>query len=299
MNLTCLDNVKGWLAIDLATTTSDPILNRLIVALSNAITSYLQRPAFVKTTFNETLSGIGSRAIMLRNWPVLSILSLNVNNTNVPPAINSNAYGYSLEQWDGSMPGKPQLLYLNGITGSGPVGNWNGGWNAPQAVSPGSLGFNPGANNIIASYVAGYCVQNEAHNVPAATTYTLNPLVPNGLFSQDDGVNYANGTALTKVSLNPPLQGQYSVSVVAATGVATYTFNAADASAAVLLNYSYIPADLEQACIEWVGERYSYKGRIGQISKSLGGQESVTYGQKDMPDFIKRSLMPYRKSFPL
>ena len=61
----------------------------------------------------------------------------------------------------------------------------------------------------------------------------------------------------------------------------------------MLVSYSYIPADIEDACINMVAERYNYKSRIGYISKSLGGQETVTFSQKDMPDFIRTLLQPY------
>ncbi len=93
--------------------------------------------------------------------------------------------------------------------------------------------------------------------------------------------------------------GQYAVAEVAATGIATYTFAAADQGLGVLLNYSYVPAEIEQAAIEWISERYRYKQRIGQVSQSLGGQETSSYSLKDMPDFIKLILQPYKKVVPL
>ncbi len=68
--------------------------------------------------------------------------------------------------------------------------------------------------------------------VPAATTYTVT--VPqSATFAEDLGVSYATtGAGLTLVT-TAPAQGEYSV----AAGV--YTFAAADASAAVIINYTY------------------------------------------------------------
>lgn len=74
---------------------------------------------------------------------------------------------------------------------------------------------------------------NEIGTVPAAVTYTVN--AANGAtFTNDLGVIYANtGVWLTKVAAAPAV-GQYAVSAL---GV--YTFAAADANAAVALNYEY------------------------------------------------------------
>ena len=61
-----------------------------------------------------------------------------------------------------------------------------------------------------------------------------------------------------QASANIPSQGQYNVS----SGV--YAFAAADAGAAVLISYGFIPAAINNACIEWVAERYRYRTRVGQ-----------------------------------
>ncbi|HTZ79050.1 MAG TPA: hypothetical protein VMC10_14130 [Stellaceae bacterium] len=76
----------------------------------------------------------------------------------------------------------------------------------------------------------------EAQSVPAATPYTVT--VANAAsFAADLGVVYAaTGLPLTKVA-SAPAQGQYAVS---AAGV--YTFAAADASAAILVSYTYTQA---------------------------------------------------------
>jgi len=48
-----------------------------------------------------------------------------------------------------------------------------------------------------------------------------------------------------------------------------------------------------------VGERYRYKNRISEVSKSLGGQETMALSQKDMPDFIRTLLQPYKRVIPV
>jgi hypothetical protein len=78
-----------------------------------------------------------------------------------------------------------------------------------------------------------------------------------------------------------------------------YTFSAADAGANLLVSYGYIPADLAIAVMDWVSDRMAYKDRVGTQSKSLGGQETVSYLVKSMPDFVKMSLQQYANVVPL
>ena len=89
-----------------------------------------------------------------------------------------------------------------------------------------------------------------------------------------------------------PATGQY---IAPTSSNCFYQFAAGDVNAAVLISYSYVPADIEDACINIVGERYSYKSRPGLVSKSLGGQETMSYSQKDMPDYITTMLQPYKR----
>jgi hypothetical protein len=51
---------------------------------------------------------------------------------------------------------------------------------------------------------------------------------------------------------------------------------------------------LTNARIEWVGERYRYRTHIGQSAQTVQGQMTAAYRLKDMPDFVRASLDPYR-----
>src|SRR5882762_10128273 len=62
--------------------------------------------------------------------------------------------------------------------------------------------------------------------------------------------------------------------------------------------YPATPPDIAQACIELVCLRYRERTRIGEVSKSLGGGETVTFSQKDMPDAVKTLLAQYRTVAP-
>jgi hypothetical protein len=63
--------------------------------------------------------------------------------------------------------------------------------------------------------------------------------------------------------------------------------------------YAVPPPDLAQACIELVALRYRERTRIGEVSKSMGGAETVSYSQKDMTDSIKTLIQQYRLVAPV
>lgn len=294
MNLTYLATVKSYLSI--TTTTSDAQLTRMISALSNMALSYMQRGNnLARATYTETQSGVGNQQMMLRNWPAISVSSIKISNAsygfggsmfgnsglpsppqNIPAAQQFGSNGFMLEVWDGALPGKPQNVVLSG-------------YNYPR-----------GNYNIQFVYQAGYCIQNEPATIPASPgPYTVAPAVPNGPFSQDDTPTYASTGVAFQLVKSSPAQGQYAVSQNASTGVATYTFAAADQGVAIFLNYSFIPSDLENAVVDMIGERFKYMARIGEKSHSLGGQETVSYDTSPLTGFDMLSLNTYKKSFAL
>ena len=63
--------------------------------------------------------------------------------------------------------------------------------------------------------------------------------------------------------------------------------------------FAATPPDLAQACIELVALRYRERTRIGEVSRSLGGAETVSYSQKDLSDPIKTLLQQYRLVAPI
>jgi len=269
-DLAVLADVKTWLAGSSGIgSTDDALLSRLITDVSGAITAYLGRPAVTPHSYSERLDGKGKTRMFLRNYPALQVTSLFIDNVVLPQAVAPGAgapcsRGYLLEPWDGFPPGRPQALDLFHAT------------------------FRQGRQNVEVSYNAGYAVEGESQIIPAAPgPYTVTAAAPFGPWASDQGVTYNNGTPLVAVS-GAPGAGQYNVSA----GV--YTFSAADAGADVLISYGYIPAAINNACIEWVAERYRYRARIGQSAQTVQGQMTSAYNLKDMPDFVRASLDPYR-----
>lgn len=266
-DLVTLADLKSWLEVE--GTQDDDLLSLLISQVSRAILSFLDRPSILPTTYTDVIDGGNDSSVMLRYWPVNAIASCTVDGVAMPPAPPFVAgapaqRGYILDVADAAPPGRMQRLSLRyGL-------------------------FHEGLQNVIISYFAGYQVGNEAAVVPAVPPFTITALASYGAFASDGGVAYVDGAALTPVASNPSA-GQYAV----AGGV--YTFAVADAGAAVTLTYGYTPHDLALAAKEWASERYAYHARIGQASKSLGGQETVSFIVKDIPDFVARILQPYRR----
>ncbi len=240
-------------------TNDDALITSLIVEVSRFIHNYLGRPSITSREYTEVADGQDNVAMLLRHWPVTKVSQLKVDGATVA--------SYVLEPWDGAPAGFQQKLSLRGYV------------------------FNRGSSNISITYDAGYKVSDELRVIPASGSYVVAAEAPYGSFAEGHKVSFANGTVLTRVQ-SAPGSGQYMLNA------GTYTFAAADAGLQVLLSYSYIPADIEHACVALVAERYRYRSRIGEVSKSLGGQESMSYSQKDMPEFIKTLLQPYRRMLP-
>ena len=266
-----------------------PVLSQLVTSMTALVYSKLNRSRLYSQTFTRTADGVGTAQLVLPDYPVTSVVSLQQGAALIPPAGLpsptagyelgvSPGYGYRLIPWAGNLPGEPSVIeLLNGFF-----------WVAPQ--------------NIKVTYVAGYLISKEAQTVPASPgPYTITVTQPQGIWCRDNGVVYAaTGVALTPV-LTLTGAGQYIVGPDSTPGL--YTFDAADAGAALLVSYSFVPADLEEAVIQMVAERYAYRTRVGDISKSLGGQETMRFfrgnsgkpwsGMASLPPEVMDLIWPY------
>lgn len=254
-DLTSLPNVKSWLGI--STTNDDVQLTRLISAASQYVQSWMNRQ-FAVVTKTEARNGTGTAMMALGDWPVVSISSLVVNGTAIVQSIDGVAAGYVFDS---------RMLYLIGYI------------------------FPMGLQNVKVTYTVGYQKTNEAATIQSTPSYTLDPATLSLPWSGGLSVSFASGVALTKVTA-APTAGQYSL--LSSGGLWTYTFAAADAGKAILLTYMYTPPEIEQACIELISLRYRERSRIGENSKSIGG-ETVSFNVKDFPEGVKTILNNYRR----
>jgi hypothetical protein len=289
-DLTTPQRVAVWLANPPAL--PSPILSQLITSMTALIYSKLNRGRLYSQTITRTFDGVGNYQLVLPDYPVTSVGSVQMGAALIKPYSlpsptpgiipqNTFGYGWRLVPWDGNLPGSALVLeFVNG--------NW---W--------------VGVQNIQVTYTAGYLVTGENQTVPVSPgpyVVTVNQL--QGIWSRDGGVIYAaSGQALVAVTGTPGL-GQYNVPIDASPGL--YTFSSADAGQNLQISYSFVPADLEEACIQMVAERYSYRSRIGEISKSLGGQETIRFlrgGQGNsalagLPPEVAMLVWPYVSVLP-
>jgi hypothetical protein len=287
-DLCTLADAANW--VQASTTGADAsVLSRLITSMSGTLMAYLARGFLLPTTISERYDGPGSQRIYVRRWPILSVGSFTINNVTVPPATPPAAgqvwptNGYLVEPWDGIPPGKMQAIDLYG-------GGWNYGFSAPVFV--------PGRENISITYTAGYQVMNE-QAVVSSSPPEYQVQAPYGPWGSDQGVVGPGGAAFTAVASSPG-PDQYAVGPNDDGVTGLYQFNEANANQTVSINYGYIPAAINDACIEWVGERYRYRKRIGWRSESVGGgQQSTSYDLSAIPAYIKLMLAPYVNVVPV
>jgi hypothetical protein len=267
-----------------------PQYSTFVSSMSRSILNAINRVRLFSQTFVRTIDGTGTFQLQLPDFPVTSVTSLQVGNRLIPQSnlatppnfdtVSANpGYGFRFISWKGELPGGPAMLEFEG-------------------------GYFPyGVQNIKATYVAGYLISDEPAVVPSPGG-NVTVQQPQGIWCLDGGVVYAeSGAPLVPVS-SSPTTGQYVPPTDATIG--QYTFAAGDGGVAMLISYSYVPADLTEACNQMVAERLAYTGRIGQISKSLGGQESVRFmrggtGRGMMPNLppeVVALVMPYYNVIP-
>jgi hypothetical protein len=274
-DLTTPQRVSNWLASPPAL--PSVILSQLITSMSTVICGKLNRARTFSQTFTRTFDGVGNMQIVLPDYPVTKIVSVQNGQASVPQSIlaspglpgSSPGYGYRCILWNGNLPGAPSVLEFAGGA------------------------FYVGAQNIKVTYVAGYLIQSELQTVsdPESGPPIAQVDMPLGVWCRDGGVTLLDGTPLTAVTIRVG-NNEYIPPTDANPGL--YTFSADLIGVPVLITYSFVPAALEEATIQMVAERYSYRSRVGDISKSLGGQETMRFfrGNTGRPWSNTSSLPP-------
>jgi hypothetical protein len=267
-DLTTLANVKGWLGLPSQPTASDAMLTSLVTSASRTIYAILSRASLLPRSYTETID-LESDRVYLANWPVMQVESVILDGLVVPPATPASTtpgIGYLLQATDSAPPGRQQAVDLFGRR------------------------YHRLRQGLVVSYQAGYAIQNETWMASSAAPFQLVAGAPFGPWASDLGAVYASsGTPLLAVKA-APAAGQYSV----ASGV--YRFDPSDAGAAISISYGFIPQDLVQAATELAAERFRASERIGLRSKSLGGQETISYDVSGLSASVLALIAPYRRS---
>lgn len=267
--LTTLQAVKEWLGIE--TDGSDEVLVRLIEAASVYAYNLMNRNSFAAHEQVEEFYGNGKKSALLKEWPVLSISSVGIEGRGIPAAtvgpygFSSNGYRISL---DSSAPQSLDLFgYCYPYRGQVQV-VYRAGYEATQDFPIKTEGIGPD-EKVIRVTPSDY-----------------------GCWIVDFGV-LINGDEAVKVDSDPG-SGQYSVDQWG-----SYDFSIADKGKTATIHYGYAPWDVSQAICELVSEAYRYKDRIGVKSKSLAGQETVSYFDSIMTPTISRVLGLYQNVAPM
>jgi hypothetical protein len=264
-DLTTLATAKVWLGIPIPgsedTGASDALLTRLISSASGVVLSYLGRTSLGATDVVETYDGFGGDVLVLRQWPVNAIASIEFDGRSdpVPEAVNG-ASGWRRAQ-DGA---------------------------ACRQVSFHGFQMPDGRQSVTVTYNAGYRA-SEARELPEAADGAQTVSVTAYFCLVEDFGVTIDGVAQTRVKTGTPGTGEYKL-----VG-STYQFPAAIEGEAVVLDYSYVPAAIEDAVIQMVGTKFKAKDNIGVSSKTLGGQETVVFDKRDLSQSIKDVLQPYRR----
>lgn len=272
-DLTSLFAVKQWLEIDPENTDADVLLKRLIRAASAFVLQHLNRKSLTLTEYVETYDGYGNSFMLLRQAPVYDLSALSFTGTPISSATGDGftsprANGFVLEP-----PYSPSV-----ILGEQRVNLY--GYRFPRQRAAVSV-----------RYRAGYVIDDEPHTIADVSPATVST---DSMWLGDVSVKNAETLALFVLVKANPTVGQYTVD-----GNGVYGFNDGDIGLDILISYSFVPADIEQAVWELVGERYRYMDRIGYVSKSLGGQETVTFSQRAISDYVTVDLAPYKNVVPV
>jgi hypothetical protein len=264
-DLTTLGNVKDWLNAGSSVAYppgDDALLARLITSCSAFIQSFLSR-SLIPATYVERVNGNNQPQMYLQNRPVVSVTSVVMDGTTIQPS-NPAPTGF------GWLNDEAQV-YLNG---------WY---------------FRRGFQNVTITYVGGYqtswtgAIPSNGDRLPVSS---FGPA-----WNSDRGVTVA-GAAFTAITSGDSAVSQYKV-VQETDGSYSYYFNAADAGQTAVVSFGYTPFDIEQVCIETVGEAYKRRSRIGQTTVNMGNNQVVSFSQKDFSDSSKTLLNQYRNVVPV
>ena len=77
-----------------------------------------------------------------------------------------------------------------------------------------------------------------------------------------------------------------------------FTRRSQNVSVTYTAGYDSVP-DIVQTCIELVCQRYRERVHIGEVAKTIGGNETVRYSQKDLSDSVRTALQQYRAVAPV
>jgi len=136
-DLTTKDDVKAWLAIPPAQTTSDTILAELVTSTSADFLRAIDRVDLLASTYVEVRDGDGGSRISTRHWPINTITSITVAGVAIAASPDKVAAGYYID--DELDPERVSQIYLAGGEAFTDAAAVVISYNAGYATTPGDV----------------------------------------------------------------------------------------------------------------------------------------------------------------
>lgn len=176
LDLTTVDQFKNWMpALAAAGPADDAVIQGCITAwgfeflnrtgVGDQNGDYLQSPFNSVCNFSDTYNGSGTRTLVLRNRPIVSVSSLTINGIPITQSTGFAVQGWVVSGNARSIALRPGLL---GWGGSFPQTAWQAG---SYRSMGGGMRFFEGIQNISVQYSAGY------NNTPADIVQCANKVV--------------------------------------------------------------------------------------------------------------------------
>jgi len=292
IDLTFLAQVKSRAEVNPTSTSDDPEIQSAITAFSQWLLNFTGKASLNSVgSYNEVYDGNGNLRLFLRNNPIQTITTLNVNGVSVPivAATAFNSWGAFIETSQKSIAIRAGIG--NFSTFPYPTA-WQGSVNGYRQGGP---SFFYGIGNIQVQYTAGYLpttVSNDIENVTAQTvTLAFGP------WAADIGVVYYPSLVPLVNVPNSPAVGQYAVS----SGL--YVFNVGDNNKLVALSYQInrAPADLEYAvrCVVALNyKRKSWQDQKSRVVTASGTSATTSYRDWTWPPEYQQIFEHYQRKSP-
>ena len=231
-DLVSLADLKTWL--DLASTDDDALLGRLITQVSRATLGFLDRGNILPARIVETRDGRNDTEIVLRQWPVTSIVALSIDGAAIapaPPLVAGSPHrsGYLVEAAEPAPPGHMQRLALRGRLFTAGVQNIR------VPIRP-AIRFWPSRLSCLRLRPMKFCRRSLMATGPAiaaSSMLTARPWSP-------------SQPILTPGNIRSPTASTHSLRWMLVQRS---------------VSYGYVPADLCFAAMDWIAELYNYRSR--------------------------------------
>lgn len=262
IDLTTLDNVKGWLGLTGLAISAISQANPAVVTLQT-------RPSTpLVSGIGYTIAGVDGMTQLTPGTYVITVLSPTTFSIPV------NSTGYSPYTGGGSVGIDDPLLTRLITSSSAYIQSWLNRTIATATYTEtlnGSGGYAMLMQNYPISAVHSVAINGVTIPVRPALNQTT------GTYA---GFGYVFDADKIMVSGTKFCQGMQNVSVSYDAGYAT------------------TPPDIEQACIDLIGDWFRYRSRIGMLSQAIETQ-TTTFTNTPMPVRCQDMLQQYKKVAPI